>query len=406
MVDGVVDPLGAAVDDVDTVVGGVLDELLHVASESREVGRDGRHAHDRAFRGCVAPRLVVGWEDTEMRTAHELVVVERQDRVSGVQELGVKHDLNAVRGVVEQLHAADLVENRIFRIIRHVVRDDRRETMALHSEQPATEEDAILCRDEIFRVGHWVAIVPLQGALEDALADAALDDVDGVAEGFDDCLALEGFDGEGLGLRGHDDECHDCHFGTGGFEAVVQARERLDEHVASLIPVLVASRSEEIQRVIRVEVIVPIEMPSHEIMDLLLRLLMQVLELVHSAELGDVETVGQHAVRLALEEVLALVGGDVGDGREDVAGVRGGALDAVAVVDAALARLGVDVEVLQVVIEVDGAGAEVAPEEGGVGGEDGRYVDAALLAQGEGDAGEPFVEVGDDGLFLFVGDEL
>jgi hypothetical protein len=55
-----------------------------------------------------------------------------------------------------------------------------------------------------------------------------------------------------------------------------------------------------------------------------------VLELVHRRELGDVEAVGDDAVRLALEQVLGLVSGDVRDGREDVGRVRRAALDAVA----------------------------------------------------------------------------
>jgi hypothetical protein len=124
----------------------------------------------------------------------------------------------------------------------------------------------------------------------------------------------------------------------------------------------------------------------------------QVLELVHSRELDDVEAVREDAVGLALEQVLGLVGGDVADGGEDVGAVGCGALDAVAMVDAALAGLVVDVKVGEVVVKVDGAGAEVAPEEGGMGGENGGDVDLSLPAQGDGEAGLPLVEVGDDGV--------
>ena len=66
-------------------------------------------------------------------------------------------------------------------------------------------------------------------------------------------------------------------------------------------------------------------------------------------------------------------------------------------VNAALAGLLVDVKVLEVVVEIDRAGAEVAAEEGGVGGEDGGDVDVSLAAEGDGKAGLPFVEVGDNG---------
>lgn len=83
-----------------------------------------------------------------------------------------------------------------------------------------------------------------------------------------------------------------------------------------------------------------------------------------------------------------------------------GALDAVTVVDTALAGLSIDIEVLEVVVEIDRAGAKVTTKEGGVGGEDGRNVNAALLAQWQSNTSEPLVEVCDDGLFLLVADIL
>ena len=96
----------------------------------------------------------------------------------------------------------------------------------------------------------------------------------------------------------------------------------------------------------------------------------------------------------------------MGNGRENVCAVSGRALDAVAVIDSALARFMVDVEVLEVVVKVDGAGAEVAAEEGGVGGEDGGDVDVSLAAEGDGEAGLPFVEVGDNGAVELARDVL
>ena len=43
-----------------------------------------------------------------MAPTDKLVVVQQQDRVVGVEELGVEDDLDAVLGLVEQLHPADL----------------------------------------------------------------------------------------------------------------------------------------------------------------------------------------------------------------------------------------------------------------------------------------------------------
>ena len=75
-------------------------------------------------------------------------------------------------------------------------------------------------------------------------------------------------------------------------------------------------------------------------------------------------------------------------------------------VDAALARLVVDIEVLEVVVEVNGAGTEVAAEEGSMGREDGSDVDVPLAAERDGEACLPLVEVGDDGLIELARDVL
>jgi hypothetical protein len=92
----------------------------------------------------------------------------------------------------------------------------------------------------------------------------------------------------------------------------------------------------------------------------------------------------------------------MGDGGENIARVCSSALDAVPVVDSALARFGINVEVLKVVVKVDGAGAQVPTEECRVGREDGRYVDLPLPGQGQGNTRQPLVEVRNDGLLLLM----
>lgn len=52
-----------------------------------------------------------------MGTTDEVVIVQRKYRVSRVQELGMENDLDAVRGVVKQLAASQLIENGILRVI-------------------------------------------------------------------------------------------------------------------------------------------------------------------------------------------------------------------------------------------------------------------------------------------------
>lgn len=149
-----------------------------------------------------------------------------------------------------------------------------------------------------------------------------------------------------------------------------------------------------------------VEVTPDKVVDLLLGLLVKVLEFVNGGELGDIKAIGKDSVRLPLQQVFGLVCCNVGDSREDITSVSGGALYAVPVVDTTLACLRIHIEPLEVVVEVDRSGAEVASEECGVSGEDGGNVDLALTGQGEGDAGKPLVEVRNDGLVFLVAYEL
>ena len=101
-------------------------------------------------------------------------------------------------------------------------------------------------------------------------------------------------------------------------------------------------------------------MTTNELVDLGLGSGVHVLELVHSLELDDVETIGKDAVRFSLEEMLGFIGGDVRDSGEDVSAVCGGTLNAVSVIDSALARFVINVEILEIVVEIDGACAQIA----------------------------------------------
>lgn len=187
---------------------------------------------------------------------------------------------------------------------------------------------------------------------------------------------------------------------------MVKTGKRLNEHIHTLIPELVATGSEEVEGVFWLEVVVAIEVTADEVVDLLLGLLMEVLELVHGRKLGDVETVGEDTIGLALEQMLTLVGGDVGNGGEDIAGVGGSTLDAVSVVDTTLSSLGIDIEPLKVVVEIYRAGAQVATEKSGVCCEDGSNINLSPLGQWQRNTGKPFVEVGNDSLLLLVAHKL
>jgi len=53
------------------------------------------------------------------------------------------------------------------------------------------------------------------------------------------------------------------------------------------------------------------------------------------------------------------------------------------------------VEILKIVVKVDGASTQVATEQGSVGGKDRRDIDMTLATKGDGETCLPFVEVCD-----------
>lgn len=296
-------------------------------------------------------------------------------------------------------------------VVDHIMGHYWRQGITLECKHTSLEEDALGGRQQRVEVDDIVvleglALGQLAAAVHESITDLLLDISYGVLESFDDGLALEGLDGIRAGSGRHDDERDDGFVGARDLEAVVEPGQRLDEHVGTLVAELVAAADKEVQGVVEVPVKVAVKVPLDELADSGLVDGVQVLELVHGAELDDIEAVGHHAVGLALEEVLRLVGGDMTDGCEDVARVSGRPLDTVAMVDTPLAGLGVDVEILEVVVEVHVACAQVAAQQGGMGGEDGGEVHLPLANQGDRNTGEPLVEMGNHGVLLVSGHKL
>lgn len=96
----------------------------------------------------------------------------------------------------------------------------------------------------------------------------------------------------------------------------------------------------------------------------------------------------------------------MGYGSENIRAMCGRALDAVSVIDPTFSCFVVDIKVLEVVVEIDGASAKVSTQKGRVRCEDGCYVDVAFAAEGDGEARLPLVEMGDDGCVELARDIL
>ena len=66
-----------------------------------------RDAHDGALSGGVAPRLVIGGENSHVAAAHKVVVVEAKQGIRRGEKLGVENHLDAISPLIEQLAPAD-----------------------------------------------------------------------------------------------------------------------------------------------------------------------------------------------------------------------------------------------------------------------------------------------------------
>ena len=93
--------------------------------------------YNRALGGSITPRLVVTGEDAKVASTHEFLVVHAQNGVVAVQEVGVEHNFDTIIRVIEELHAADLVQNGVVMVIRHVVRRDGGKGVPLEREDSA-----------------------------------------------------------------------------------------------------------------------------------------------------------------------------------------------------------------------------------------------------------------------------
>ena len=67
-------------------------------------------------------------------------------------------------------------------------------------------------------------------------------------------------------------------------------------NATNLISVLVSSSGEEVERIVEIEIVVTVEMTSNEIVDLLFRDLVKILEFVHRREFDDVQSVREYSI--------------------------------------------------------------------------------------------------------------
>lgn len=108
---------------------------------------------------------------------------------------------------------------------------------------------------------------------------------------------------------------------------------------------------------------------------------------MHGREFCDIKAVGQNSVWLALQEMFGFVGSDMGDSCEDIARVGSCSFNTVSVIDTTFSSFRIHIKVLQVVVEIDRAGAKISTKKSGVSCENSRNIDSSLFAQRESYSG-------------------
>jgi hypothetical protein len=160
-----------------------------------------------------------------MTSSNKLFVIHAQNRVVGVQKLGVEDDLDTIVLLVEQLSPSDLVQDRIVGVVLHVVGGDGRQRVSLERKDSSLEKDLVFVRQQGLGIGNLgtdLAIVP-GGVLEKSVSDPVLNLLDRVLQLLDDGLTLEGFDRVRVGRGGHDDERDDGGLGSHLLKSVVES---------------------------------------------------------------------------------------------------------------------------------------------------------------------------------------
>lgn len=161
-----------------------------------------------------------------MATSDKFFIIEAENRVVGVEEVGMEDHFNSVGLTIEQLDATNLVQDGISGIVRHVVGGDRWERVSLESEDATFEQDAILLGKELIESRHDVASLALvvpSGMLEQAVSDAILDISHGIAKLFGDSLTLEGIDRVRMSRGRHNDERDHSNGGSKLLQACIKA---------------------------------------------------------------------------------------------------------------------------------------------------------------------------------------
>ncbi len=314
-------------------------QAVHPQAEARESRGERGHGESHRFERRVTPRLVIRGEDRDIHARQQFVIAHVEDAVGAVQVGGYEDHPHLRVGRDE--HA--VVQRADDRVPRHVFEAVRRKGVlrGIDGErrigQPGLQ---ILARPRIGRrhgdVGQHLAVEQRIGR---------------------------------------------------------QPLERREEHIEALVAELVAAaraHNEGLAAVLAAEACL-----RHADQGAA-RGGAAAVELLAAPHEAVLETVGRHAVHLAAQQVLALVGRDVADGEERIVVVRRGLFERVLGHDIEAPRQLVGVEFRQVGVERQPVAGDAAAQHRGMGGEHGGRIGSVAAQVEAARSGHPLVEMGHD----------
>src|SRR5258707_3507549 len=124
----------------------VMDGMPIYSSSSVDLSDRDRTAstYDGTFRRCVAPWFIIAGENAEVTPSDKFFIIHAKNRVIRIEKVGMKDDLDSVIRGIEEPHTPDLSENRVVRVIGHVVRRHSGYRVAFERENAALQLHLVL----------------------------------------------------------------------------------------------------------------------------------------------------------------------------------------------------------------------------------------------------------------------
>ena len=93
--------------------------------------------------------------------------------------------------------------------------------------------------------------------------------------------------------------------------------------------------------------------------------------------------------------MLTLERSDMRDCGEDICRMGCSTFDAISVINPSLSSFSINIEILEIIVKIDGASAEISPEDSCMRREYRCQIHMPSLSQGKSNPSKPFVKVGD-----------